>query len=131
MPLHYIHLHILTPYITKKVSRYVFIKHLIPNAQDLPEGQALNITVEKYNFLVTKQQGRVIAFENRCPHQNKPLNASSDEVFDEDHDYLKCHHHGALFSPLDGSCITGPCQGNHLKKATIGIEQGNCYLLFA
>jgi|TARA_R110000744_G_scaffold213189_1_gene332109 nitrite reductase/ring-hydroxylating ferredoxin subunit len=109
----------------------VFNKHLIPNTQNLPEGKALNITVEKYNFLVTKQKGQIIVYENLCPHQKKPLNCSSDSVLDEKGDYLKCHHHGALFSPLDGTCIIGPCIGSHLKKATVGIEQGNCYLLLA
>ncbi|TYL47202.1 Rieske (2Fe-2S) protein [Marinomonas sp. IMCC 4694] len=109
----------------------MFNKHLIPNAQNLPEGKALNIEVEKYRFVVTKQQGKIIAYENLCPHQKKPLHGASDSVLDDDEDYLKCHHHGALFSPLDGTCITGPCQGSHLKKATVGIEQGNCYLLIA
>lgn len=109
----------------------MFNKYLIPDAQNLPEGKALSIKVEKYNFLVTKQQGQILAFENLCPHQKKQLNWSDDLALDEEGDYLKCHHHGALFSPVDGTCITGPCQGSQLKKATVGIEQGNCYLLFA
>jgi len=109
----------------------VFNKHLIPNTQHLPEGKALNITIEKYSFLVTKQKGQIIAYENLCPHQKKPLNWSSELVLDEEGDYLKCHHHGALFSPQDGTCITGPCLGSHLKKAIVGMEQGNCYLLLA
>ncbi|MEO9273984.1 Rieske 2Fe-2S domain-containing protein [Marinomonas sp. 5E14-1] len=109
----------------------MFKKHLIPNAHNLPEGRALNIKVAENDFLITKHQGRIIAYENLCPHQNRQLNWSSEEVLDEDGDYLKCHHHGALFSPKDGACITGPCQGSQLKKATIGIEQGECYLLFA
>ncbi|NVK73142.1 (2Fe-2S)-binding protein [Marinomonas sp. CT5] len=109
----------------------MFNKHLIPNAQNLPEGKALTIKVEKYNFLITKQKGQILAYENSCPHQNKPLNKLAEQALDEGGDYLKCHHHGALFSPSDGSCITGPCQGSHLKKAIVGIEQGNCYLLLA
>ncbi|AEF55697.1 Rieske (2Fe-2S) protein [Marinomonas posidonica] len=108
----------------------MFQKHLIPNAQDLPEGKALTLKIEDYDFLVTRQKGEIVAYENRCPHQNKPLHWSEQEVV-ADEDYLKCHHHGALFSPLDGTCVTGPCQGSHLKKATVGIEQGNCYLLLA
>jgi nitrite reductase/ring-hydroxylating ferredoxin subunit len=109
----------------------VFNKYLIPNAHDLPEGKALNIKIEEYNFLVTKQQGQILAYENLCPHQKKQLNWSDNLALDEEGDYLQCHHHGALFSPSDGVCITGPCQGSQLKKATVGMEQGNCYLLFA
>lgn len=109
----------------------MFNKHLIPNTQSLSEGQALNIKVEKYDFLITKQQGQIIAYKNNCPHQNKPLNSSAEKALDNEGDYLKCHHHGALFSPKDGSCITGPCQGSHLKRAIVGMEQGNCYLLLA
>jgi nitrite reductase/ring-hydroxylating ferredoxin subunit len=109
----------------------VFNKYLIPNAHDLPEGKALSIKIEEYNFLVTKQQGQILAYENLCPHQKKQLNWSDNLALDEEGDYLQCHHHGALFSPSDGVCITGPCQGSQLKKATVGMEQGNCYLLFA
>jgi len=109
----------------------VFNKHLIPDAQNLSEGKALNIKVADYDFLITKYEGKLLAYENLCPHQNKQLNWSSTEAVNEDGDYLKCHHHGALFSPRDGSCITGPCQGGQLKKVTIGMEKGNCYLLLA
>ncbi|MBR7887384.1 Rieske (2Fe-2S) protein [Marinomonas sp. A79] len=107
----------------------MFKKYLIPNAQNLPEGTAFTVEAEKYSFLVTKQQGRIFAYENLCPHQNKPLNWSTDSVIDDEGDYLKCHHHGALFSITDGTCITGPCQGRHLRKATVGMEKGDCYLL--
>ncbi|MBJ7538360.1 Rieske (2Fe-2S) protein [Marinomonas transparens] len=109
----------------------MFNQHLIPDAQSLPEGQALSITVEQNDFLITKQQGQIFAYENLCPHQNKPLSCQKECALDEEGDYLKCHHHGALFSPKDGSCITGPCQGSSLKRATIGIVEGNCYLLLA
>lgn len=108
----------------------MFNKHLIPNTQNLSEGQALNIKVEKYDFLITKQQGQIIAYQNNCPHQNKPLNTMTEKALDDGGDYLKCHH-GALLSPQNGSCITGLCQGSHLKRATVGIEKGNCYLLLA
>ncbi len=107
----------------------MFNKHLIPNAQNLQEGKALNIKVAEYDLLITKYEGKLRAYQNLCPHQNKRLHWSSEDSLDDGGDYLKCHHHGALFSPKDGSCITGPCQGAALKKATIGIEKGNYYLL--
>ncbi|NLQ18248.1 Rieske (2Fe-2S) protein [Marinomonas sp. M1K-6] len=109
----------------------MFNKHLIPDAQNLPEGKALNVKVEDYDFLITKQQGQIIAYENLCPHQNKKLTWSTENTLEDEGDYLKCHHHGALFSPKDGTCITGPCQGSHLKKVIVGMEQGHCYLLLA
>ncbi|GAB3488781.1 Rieske (2Fe-2S) protein [Marinomonas epiphytica] len=109
----------------------MFNKHLIPNVKDLPEGGALDLQVEKHHFLITRQEGEIVAYQNTCPHQNKPLVWNSAGAFDEGGDYFKCQHHGALFSPRDGSCITGPCQGRHLSKATVGIHKGDCYLLIA
>ncbi len=109
----------------------MFNKHLIPNVENLPEGQALSVNIEQHNFLITKYDGQILAYKNLCPHQNKPLSHSTDCAFDGDGDYLKCTHHGALFSPKDGTCITGPCQGSQLAKATVGMHQGDCYLLLA
>lgn len=107
----------------------MFKKHLIANIEDLSEGKALNLNVADCHLVITKHQNEIIAYENQCPHQNKPLSDVGQSPYDQDGDYLKCDHHGALFSPATGACITGPCQGNHLKRVTIGIEKGRCYLL--
>lgn len=109
----------------------MFYKYLIPDATTLAEGKAMHFTNERGEFLITKQGGQLVAYENCCPHQHKPLNCKSGQCLDEDGDYIKCHHHGALFSPHNGQCITGPCQGHGLKKATLGVEQGKIYLLLA
>lgn len=81
------------------------------------------------DFIIVKQQGDLLAYENQCPHQSRSLNYSNGSFFDEDGDYLRCKHHGALFSPKDGQCIAGPCQGKSLKRAILGVEEGNFYLL--
>jgi len=107
----------------------MFYRHLIPNAQRLSEGKALHFKVNQSEFVIIKQQGELRAYENRCPHQKRALNCHTEEIFDDDGDYIKCHHHGALFSPNDGQCIAGPCQGKTLKKATLGVEKGNFYIV--
>ncbi|MDB4837782.1 Rieske 2Fe-2S domain-containing protein [Marinomonas sp.] len=107
----------------------MFQKILIPDAKTLSEGKAINIQVADLGFLITKQKGQIIAYKYLCPHQNKHLNGSEETSLDDAGDYAKCSHHGALFSLQDGRCITGPCQGSFLTKATLGIEQGDCYLL--
>ena len=107
----------------------MFYKHLIPNAQLLSEGKALHFKAEQNEFVIVRQKGELHAYENRCPHQKRALNCQTEHFFDEGGDYIKCHHHGALFSPRDGQCVAGPCQGKMLKKATVGVEKGNFYLL--
>jgi len=107
----------------------MFDKHLIPNAQDLSEGSTLHFQTDRTDFVIVKQKGELFAYENRCPHQKRSLNCSAEPFLDEEGDYLKCHHHGALFTPTDGQCIAGPCQGKALKRATLGVEKGNFYLL--
>lgn len=106
----------------------MFQKYLIPNADMLPEGEARSVKVANQDFLITKQQGQVVAYRNLCPHQKKTLTRPDTSPLDDQGDYIQCGHHGALFSLQDGHCITGPCHGSQLKKATLGIEQGNFYL---
>lgn len=109
----------------------MFYKHLIPNAKYLTEGNSLHFQAKHADFVIVKQQGTLLAYENRCPHQKRSLSSDSERFFDDDGDYLKCRHHGALFTPSDGQCIVGPCQGKTLKRATIGLEEGDFYLLIA
>ena len=107
----------------------MFHKHLVPNAKYLTEGNSLHFEAAHTGFVIVKQQGKLFAYENRCPHQRRSPSCHTEPFFDEEGDYLRCRHHGALFTPTDGQCIAGPCQGKSLKRATLGVEQGNFYLL--
>lgn len=76
-------------------------------------------------IIVRAADGAVHAYENSCPHQGGPLNASPGlGVFakgrhDRDKGLLACSRHGARFRPSDGVCVRGPCAGHALHDLPI------------
>ena len=56
----------------------------------------------------------LIAFENRCPHWNTPLDLHGPSLFDPATESLICQTHGARFAPESGLCLSGPCLGDRL-----------------
>ncbi|MDH5445910.1 MAG: Rieske 2Fe-2S domain-containing protein [Gammaproteobacteria bacterium] len=68
--------------------------------------------------------GEVRAYQNSCPHTGVTLNWSDNQFFDGDHNLIMCSLHGALFQPLDGYCVWGPCQGESLKSLPVELVGG-------
>lgn len=58
--------------------------------------------------------GELLAFENRCPHWNTPLDLHAPSLFDSSSNSLICQTHGARFDPESGLCLSGPCLGDHI-----------------
>ena len=54
------------------------------------------------------------AFQNVCPHVPIPLDRDGEPLLTADGLFLVCRNHGALFTPEDGLCVAGPCQGESL-----------------
>jgi nitrite reductase/ring-hydroxylating ferredoxin subunit len=84
-----------------------------------------------WGFVIRVREGggdRVRAYVNSCPHVGLPLNLSGDHFFDTDGKLLLCQMHGALFRPEDGVCVSGPCEGEHLKPLTVEIRDGAVWL---
>jgi len=53
--------------------------------------------------------GKTYAYRNHCPHVGSPLDWTPNQFFSDDGKTLLCHTHGALFDPITGACISGPC----------------------
>ena len=53
--------------------------------------------------------GELRAWRNHCPHAGSPLDWLPGQFFSEDGSSLLCHTHHALFEPLSGECLAGPC----------------------
>ena len=70
---------------------------------------------EATNGCVIRFLGTVRGYVNRCPHMGTELDWQPGELFDESGAYLVCSTHGALFEPLTGRCIAGPCRGASLE----------------
>ena len=72
--------------------------------------------------------GQVRAFINRCGHMALQLDIIPAAFFDTDRRYIICANHAALYDPVTGSCIAGPCDGRGLI-ALETREQGGRVML--
>lgn len=97
-------------------------------AEGSPRGFALGEGDRRLELLVIRQGGRVLAYENSCPHAGSPLDLLPDQFLSADRRHFQCHTHGALFRIEDGMCIAGPCLGRALKPVTLRIEDGGLVL---
>ena len=72
--------------------------------------------------------GELRAYVNSCPHARLPLNFKPNEFFSPFAPLLQCTVHGALFEPLTGECVAGPCAGKHLRRLIVEVLDGHVYL---
>lgn len=80
-------------------------------------------------ILVRTAGGEVRAYKNECRHLPMPLDdRDPGELWDEHRRYLVCNSHGARYRPEDGLCVSGPCEGSHLKELPIVVEGGAVFL---
>ena len=80
-------------------------------------------------IFVVRAGGRVVAYENSCPHLGSPLDWVPDRFLDLDKRFILCATHGALFRIEDGHCVAGPCADKNLKPVPIRIDAGSIYLV--
>ncbi|GAV20447.1 Rieske [2Fe-2S] domain protein [Mariprofundus micogutta] len=66
------------------------------------------VEITEQGFLAC-YQGQLRAWRNHCPHAGSPLDWNPGQFFSDDGTQLVCHTHGALFDPLSGDCLAGPC----------------------
>ena len=76
-----------------------------------------------------KYDGAVYAYINSCPHRGTELDWQPGEVFEESGLYLMCATHGALFEPVSGLCVDGPCHGARLRSLLIKVVGNDVVLL--
>ncbi|HVM78832.1 MAG TPA: Rieske (2Fe-2S) protein [Stellaceae bacterium] len=79
-------------------------------------------------FFIVRHGGRVVAYENVCPHVGSPLDWVPDRFLDIERRFILCATHGALFRIEDGYCLEGPCAGKALMPVRIRVEGGEVYL---
>ncbi|NEZ02890.1 Rieske 2Fe-2S domain-containing protein [Wenzhouxiangella sp. XN201] len=64
------------------------------------------------------------AWLNVCPHQGRPLNFAPDRFLTDPEQRLVCAHHGAVFEPDGGVCVSGPCQRASLTAVPVSENEG-------
>ncbi len=71
----------------------------------------------------------VKAFKNECRHLPMRLDDREPaDVWDPTRRYLVCNSHGARYRPDDGLCVSGPCEGSHLRELPLIVEDGVVFL---
>lgn len=77
---------------------------------------------------VLRWDNAIHAYINSCPHTGVELNWLEDQFLDVDGRYVQCSMHGALFEPVSGACIHGPCLGQALQSLPVRVEGGAIYV---
>ncbi len=80
-------------------------------------------------FFIVRDGDQVHAWENSCPHARMPLEWMPDEFLDASETYIVCAVHGALFDMHNGQCMSGPCNGQGLKRIEVELRDGTVFLL--
>ncbi|MEO5633546.1 Rieske (2Fe-2S) protein [Gaiella sp.] len=70
---------------------------------DLADGELRAATAEGLTLVVARSEGRYVAFETWCSHEECPLSDGWIEGA-----AVRCACHGALFSLTDGTVLEGP-----------------------
>lgn len=68
--------------------------------------------------------GALAGWIDRCPHAGMPLSLLPDRYLTREGDLVICSAHGALFRPLDGRCVGGPCAGKALDPWPVRLDGG-------
>ena len=79
---------------------------------------------KQLSLFVVHKDGRFNAYINSCPHTGVNLDWQQDQFLDMDNMFIQCSTHDALFEIDTGTCIAGPCVGDHLQAVELVIENG-------
>lgn len=100
---------------------------ILCRTDEVREGEAKSFIVgegkDRRDIVVVRRNGNLYAYLNSCPHQAMPLETFPDKFLNEDGSLFICSTHGARFRVEDGFCISGPCEGQSMKR--IAIELSN------
>jgi len=98
-------------------------------AEGAGKGFVFGAGTARRDLFVVRWRGRVLGYENRCPHAGTPLDGLPDRFFDADGAHLLCGTHGALFEVETGLCVKGPCRGRSLTPLVVVEEAGRICLV--
>lgn len=93
---------------------------------DLAVASARNFVLQmkagRFHGFVVRLGADVRGYLDRCPHAGLPLAQALDDYLTPDGQLIACSWHGALFDPIDGACLGGPCTGSSLTPWPVHID---------
>ena len=79
------------------------------------------------SLFIVHKNGTYNAYINSCPHTGANLEWQQDQFLDMDNMFIQCSTHDALFEIDTGTCIAGPCVGDHLQAVELVIKNEHIY----
>jgi nitrite reductase/ring-hydroxylating ferredoxin subunit len=100
---------------------------------DIAEGGTLKFPFTRggrpIGGFLARHQSKLVAYENQCRHLPLHLDYESGRFFTKEGDFFICQTHGAVYEPLTGLCVRGPCEGESLRALKIEIVEGDVWLV--
>ncbi len=94
-------------------------------------GFAVETPAGVQDIFLVRDNTRVYAYYNSCPHTGAPLDWVPDQFLSVDASQIQCATHAARFRIEDGICIAGPCTGKRLSAVPTVVEKGAVYAQFS
>lgn len=108
-------------------------KHLSCSLDELKKTVCYSSEVEIndviIHYFLIYHENSIFSYINQCPHTGVNLDWQENQFLDNNHQFIQCATHGALFDIKEGLCLRGPCVGDHLKAIENNLENGNIYLI--
>jgi nitrite reductase/ring-hydroxylating ferredoxin subunit len=105
----------------------------IARADEIPEGGTLKFPITRNGRpaegFIVRHQGQLVAYENQCRHLPLSLDFPKGGFFTPDGKHLFCQNHNAIYEPLTGLCLRGPCEGQSLKPVEIEVVNGEVWVI--
>jgi nitrite reductase/ring-hydroxylating ferredoxin subunit len=95
-------------------------------ASDVTEGQPALVRLTHASSIIVLHlaNGALAAYRNECPHMGIELDWDARRLMTRNARYLQCTGHGALFDPVSGVCVRGPCMGEALTAVPVRLDDG-------
>jgi len=85
-------------------------------------GFVLQIGEAFFHGFVVRRGGEIAGWVDRCPHQGFPIAIEIDRYLTPDGSLILCGWHGAVFEPIGGKCVGGPCAGARLTPWPVVVS---------
>jgi vanillate O-demethylase monooxygenase subunit len=100
--------------------------HPVAHVEEIAGDVPVQVIVAGEAWVIARLDGRLVAFEDRCPHRLAPLSAGHVTAAGDGTGRLSCAYHGWRFDAA-GRCDLMPSLGRHgtiSKRARLGAAHG-------
>jgi nitrite reductase/ring-hydroxylating ferredoxin subunit len=108
------------------------VRKTLCQVADVPDGGATAVDAgcgeNAESVIVLRQDARVFAYRNECPHTGRRLDWSPGRFLIEGNQII-CAAHGACFFIDSGRCFAGPARGDALSAVAFAIVDGKVVLV--